>query len=1281
MSNVSQDCGAENLQNYQNKNDKNFSIDTPGSDALTLSQASVAKELPWHGSNPEASSSRQISPRSALSPKSGLSKDTSKASRKPSLSSILSPKSSHFFSDLSDTNGTPLTPSAIKRLQQQSTNDAIPQQPLEDILPPVTDTSTASILSENSAHQQLEPSTASNGNLISDLSAKAKLGAVIAATTVGAVGANLSARAVEVALTTADGIMKQTAEHIPIYTSLEMDEVVRKKNELLNELSKSVLMLRVTEENAKDYRRMKEEYEEMLSRQKTIEMKEAEIESIQLKLVNLQVEVQVLRQEKEEDNQQIETLQSALAEITDENSKLNIVIQSLTEQRVVWLDEKEQMIQCNQTLQSKYNNDLESWQDKMTRLQQEYTKNLESWQEKLTQQQSQHQQAVDTLTQLNKTLEQQLQEMIISKEDAIHQMEMSREFVDVDMKAMQMEVSRNKAALESATSTFKSTILSKEKELDTLSRELSDKNVKLELLEAQRLSLEEELKASQTSSMEKATAYVELSLQYESKVSEIEKLIKERLQIVSSNENDVNNLRREVLQLQERIVEMQTENDLLTSKNNILSLTLDGSKHDVSKVLKDMEDKLSQVSLHYEEELASQRSKIHNILSALRDDYMPKLRDLKVDQTTLRDAVEDTQSFTSHQLQFTIHQLQQFYLKQYQTFKDNIFTLRNELEHLRAYNNELENKFSLKLNESQSDKENVLNILDMKNNEISHLTEVSNNLQEKFDVSLQHINALELNLMQVKDELKGKMQAFELLQSEHSTATNDSLSKYNKMNEKCLELEHINSQLSVKLSEKDKALCEVHEALKMKDASFLEAVTKLEESHKLALNARIEEIGVLSTEKQDRENALDMLQRQCGALESRLKESTIENAILQQDIMRAQQLLAQKSQHFDEKCQQMSEILDCKEKELMNTKASLTQAVLSVKALFSEVYSLRHEFSQRKEEVNRIVSSYEDTFAQEQMGIKSAVEAIVSSEAAKVDEIRRNFEKLLKEREEVEASNLLRQESELKTALLKLETQSESLKSDLSQLQDERDALKADISEMKGLMHREEAARLELQQRFNESQSHAQYLQQLQSESQCSMDSLKAELMAAETDRDTLRSRLTESENKLMQLSQQLQFQSELRDRTESEQILSLQRHVEKLNSALEEKEAANRELNQAVHDEKASNSELSTALTVEKSSALVLRNQLSTTIDEMKALRGSFESERMLVKELRVAVDTEKERADRLNNEMTALNGYCQTLERSSKTAVIVVQQMKDLQESHENTVRQKDELIDQLR
>ena len=151
----------------------------------------------------------------------------------------------------------------------------------------------------------------------------------------------------------------------PSLSSEEMKSVLEKKNELLQELSQTFVLLGQAEDNLHSaYNRLSSMYNDVTS-------KDLEIECLSLQCKALETELQVLAKEKAEDRAILSDLQEQVQLVGEKNALLEERNAFLEEQTNMLEYEKTRLLEEQTLLQSVYEEQMTSWRDEQDRMRQE----------------------------------------------------------------------------------------------------------------------------------------------------------------------------------------------------------------------------------------------------------------------------------------------------------------------------------------------------------------------------------------------------------------------------------------------------------------------------------------------------------------------------------------------------------------------------------------------------------------------------------------------------------------------------------------------------------------------------------------------------------------------------------------------------------------------------------------------------------------------------------------------------------------------------------------------
>lgn len=219
---------------------------------------------------------------------------------------------------------TPLTPSAVKYLAQHNGS------------------SVSAIQRDEDSFQMQDP-------LLNEVQ---EVGAVI-----GKKAAQLAFIASESLSNHAQTALNHAAVVVPRFSQQEMNQVVQKKNELLAELTRSVLLLREEEEKRmnlerevellQDLKRDNEELNDALSHKDSI------LEDYSLRIKSLETELAVLRTECKQDQQALKTNKSTIDSMKNHNSELMQLIQSLQIEKQKVTEENLQLVRSLEQSEAK----------------------------------------------------------------------------------------------------------------------------------------------------------------------------------------------------------------------------------------------------------------------------------------------------------------------------------------------------------------------------------------------------------------------------------------------------------------------------------------------------------------------------------------------------------------------------------------------------------------------------------------------------------------------------------------------------------------------------------------------------------------------------------------------------------------------------------------------------------------------------------------------------------------------------------------------------------------
>lgn len=391
------------------------------------------------------------------------------------------------------------------------------------------------------------------------------------------VGAVIGKKAAEFAFIASESLaghaqtaLSHAAEVVPRYSVQDMNRVVHKKNELLAELTRSVLLLRQEEEkraalerqveNLHDLKRENDELNDALAHKDSI------LEDYTLRMKSLETELAVLRNESKQDQQLLKANKSTVDSLKTHNSELMQLIQSLQSEKQKMAEENHHLIKSLEQTEAKFHSQERSLMETIVNLREKANLSI-----------SEKNSEVNALRSHLDTAQSKWE---------VHQAEISQQMQQLEEQRQAVEAELNKTKSQSAQTieSLQDLLQSREHDLQSANVTITELRSKLATTDITHNHLKSEYESC-NALLSKAQSSL---LEYQGEYQKVEKAYNERTSECDELRHQLATITEDLRLAQDVTKDLKREQEYFNDKIRLMELTITAQSNEIETLQKDL---------------------------------------------------------------------------------------------------------------------------------------------------------------------------------------------------------------------------------------------------------------------------------------------------------------------------------------------------------------------------------------------------------------------------------------------------------------------------------------------------------------------------------------------------------------------------------------------------------------------------------------------------------------------------------------------------------------------
>lgn len=364
--------------------------------------------------------------------------------------------------------------------------------------------------------------------------------------------------------------LSHAAEVVPRYSVQDMNRVVHKKNELLAELTRSVLLLRQEEEkraelereveNLHDLKRENDELHDALSHKDSI------LEDYTLRTKTLETELAVLRNESKQDQQLLKANKSTVDSLKTHNSELMQLIQSLQLEKQKMAEENHHLIKSLEQTEAKFHTQERGLMETIVNLREKANLSI-----------SEKNSEVNALRSHLDTAQSKWE---------VHQAEMSQKMQQLEEQKQAVEAELNKTKSHSAQTiqSLQDLLQSRENDLQSANVTITELRSKLATTDITHTHLKSEYESC-NALLSKAQSSL---LEYQGEYQKVEKAFNERSSECDELRQQLSTVTEDLRLAQDVTKDLKREQEYFNDKIRLMELTITAQSNEIDTLQKDL---------------------------------------------------------------------------------------------------------------------------------------------------------------------------------------------------------------------------------------------------------------------------------------------------------------------------------------------------------------------------------------------------------------------------------------------------------------------------------------------------------------------------------------------------------------------------------------------------------------------------------------------------------------------------------------------------------------------